>query len=174
MTTKRRPRAPRIILSSTPEIIEQAIPKDSGHCVWADALQKAVPNAKRISVDLQTIRYTDPDRGCRYTYLTPRTVQVDLVNFDQGIKPQPVTVSLRGGQVTKAGTKPRSAKPGRNNPPVPTKATLAPNRAVPSNVIDRLGGATPPLAAYGHTRGRRREFGLRGLGRVQEPSDGAP
>jgi len=159
---ERRPRAPRISLSTTPDIIDRALPRNSGHCVWADAVAEAVPDAKYISVDLQTIRFTDAKRGCRYTYLTPRTVQVDLVNFDLGVKPQPTTIRLRGGMVTKAGK-------ARHGSSLPKRATLVDRHNGTSGVVaDRVGGKVPPKAAFGHTGGRRREFGLRGLGVVEK------
>jgi hypothetical protein len=64
--------------------IDAAIPKDSGHCAIADAIARQVSGATRVTVDLQTIRWTDSDKGERYTYLTPRAAQVLLLDFDQG------------------------------------------------------------------------------------------
>lgn len=163
---ERRPRSPMVTVTATPEIIEKAIPANSGHCVWADAVKQAYPDAQRISVDLATIRFTDPKKGQRYTYLTPRSVQVSLVNFDQGIKPEPMSVRLKGGIVTKSSPKGGTGK--AHSPIPPRRATLAPDYegTTSGNVVDRVGGKTPPLAAYGNRGGQRREFGLRGLGRV--------
>ena len=63
--------------------IEAAITSDSGRCWVAQAIRRAIPVARNILVDLQTIRYTGRE-NIRRTYLTPRTVQVALVAFDQG------------------------------------------------------------------------------------------
>jgi hypothetical protein len=67
----------------------------------ADAVKAAYPEAKHISVDIQTIRFSLPEKGIRCTYLTPRTAQIALLNFDQGQAPAPFRFVLRGGQVTK-------------------------------------------------------------------------
>ncbi len=170
MAAERRPKAPTVTLEITEELIADAIPRDSSHCLWAEAVTAAYPDAQRVSVDIQTIRFTDPKRGQRYTYLTPRTAQIALVQFDQGIRPEPHSVQLRRGQVTRMAQKtPKqltetptpariaqrkaAAKKGRD---VLAKTTLrvSSGTAVP----DRVGGKTPPIAA-----GKRRAFGLRGL-----------
>jgi hypothetical protein len=64
--------------------IETAVPKDSGHCAIADAIARQIPGASRVTVDLQTIRWTDTEKGERYVYLTPRVAQALLLDFDQG------------------------------------------------------------------------------------------
>lgn len=169
---QRRPRAPRVTLVTTLEMIERAVPKDSGHCIWADAVRAAVPDASRISVDLQTIRWTDIERGLRYVFLTPRTAQIDLVNFDQGIEPEPTSVQLRGGQVVRAGAADKKLPAGR----IPARVELV-EREGPSRtaIPERVGGRTPPIAALAHTSyaGRRREFGLRGLNVRARTGDGS-
>lgn len=163
-TQKRAPRAPRLDLNVTPDIIERALPADSGHCIYADAIKQAVPNATHISVDLQTCRFTDPGRGLRYVYLTPRLAQIDLVNFDQGVKPSPKVVRLRGAHVL------RSAKKGTKGPAaLRGGARVASDQSglgAPGNVPRRIGGNEPPIGAYAHVGGKRRAFGLRGLGQA--------
>jgi murein DD-endopeptidase MepM/ murein hydrolase activator NlpD len=72
----------RVTIQVTADDIATAIPKDSGHCAIADAIARQIPGAKRVSVDLQTIRWSDADT--RYTYLTPRAAQLFLLAFDQG------------------------------------------------------------------------------------------
>jgi hypothetical protein len=68
----------------------------------ADAVKRAFPNAIRIRVDLQTIRWTDPVKQERYIYLTPAQAQQYIIAFDAG-DPQPsgktfrLTGSLRQG-----------------------------------------------------------------------------
>src|SRR5215471_2292296 len=164
VATKHRPLAPVVTLIVDPEPAAIAIQRDSSHCMWADAVSRAVPTATKVAVDLQTIRFTDPAKGLRYTYLTPRRAQLSLVQFDAGIYPQTLMrVTLRNGQVTKAHNYAKvRRKPGEGTIP-DGKAGLR-NRS-PGSVPDVVGGQPPPTAALANTayRGRRRAFGLRGL-----------
>lgn len=62
-----------------------------------------MPTARRIATDLQTIRFTLPETGYRYIYLTPRVGQEGLIKFDQGIPPEPFKFQLRNAvQITYA------------------------------------------------------------------------
>jgi len=71
----------------------------------ADALRDAIPEAKFISVDLQSIRFSlfDQNRyreervGTRYFYFTPTIAQVALLKFDQGKKLRPFEFTMRSG-----------------------------------------------------------------------------
>ncbi len=170
MTAPKKPRAPKVKLEITQEIIDDAIERDSSHCLWAEAIKSAYPGASRVSVDLQTMRFTDPAKGLRYTYLTPRIAQVALVNFDQGVMPDEHSVTLKAGHVTAAGKRQTSdrelspaqkeqrKKAAKRSSELLKKTTL--RHAGGSAVPDRVGGRTPPIGA-----GARREFGLRGLSR---------
>ncbi len=166
--------SPRLTIRVTQGVIDGAEQRDSSHCMIADAIQAAVPNAKYISVDLATIRFTDLLAGKRYIYLTPRPAQEALLAFDQGEKTEPFTVRLQTAHVLSTG----SARKAR--------ASLEPkdygtNSAVP----ERREGKSPPLgplaagalisrkgvkgrsplagAGAGNRTGRRREFGLRAI-----------
>src|SRR5215471_9156838 len=88
-------RARTIRLNVTQDLIESALPADSGHCMIADAVKAAVANAKAVSVDLATIRWTDPRLGRRYIYFTPPSVQRALLLFDNAVLPKPFTFVLR-------------------------------------------------------------------------------
>lgn len=145
-STTRKPRAPQVTVVVTPEIIQEAVERHSGHCVIADAVRRTVPEASHVSVDLQTVRFTDKSKGLRYTYLTPRRAQVCLVKFDQGVLPEPFEIRLNGGHVTAAGNK--------NNPKL-SKATV--RNTDGNKVLERVGGKTPPVAGVSN----RRAFGLR-------------
>lgn len=155
-----------IVLEVTDEIINSSIPRDSGHCVWADAIKAAVPTATRISVDLQTMAFTDPVSKRRYVYLTPARAQVDLVKFDQGIRPEPCVLRLgKPAQIRKSGTSRPAAtsSPPLRELPEDGKAVVVmeeSNRAAPQI----LGGQLPPVAALSNRRGRRRTFGIRSTG----------
>jgi hypothetical protein len=88
----------------TEPLIDRAEQKDSGHCMIADSIRVALPEAKSVSVDLATIRFTDPKKGQRYIYLTPPSTQRALIQFDQGIHTEPFTFRLvKAAQVVEAG-----------------------------------------------------------------------
>jgi hypothetical protein len=74
------------------EVIDEATRADSSHCMIADAIRAQHPSASRIMVDLQTIRFTDTEKGKRYVWLTPALAQRALINFDQGIPVEPFDV----------------------------------------------------------------------------------
>lgn len=162
----RYPRGPRLKVKITAELIELAKVRDSSHCMIAEAVRDVFPPAAHISVDIQTIRFSIPDRGIRCTYLTPRIAQVGIVDFDQGETPKPFSFQLIGAQVTrmlrraKSQVAPRPRSEAQKAAVAKATAVLRPdpgNRVVP----DKIGGRTPPLSRYAH----RREFGLRALRR---------
>jgi hypothetical protein len=104
----------------TRELIERATQRDSRHCMIAEAIKAANPRYLNISVDLQTIRYTDPRTKKRYTCLTPPVAGHALVEFDQGrpvepfaiaLKPVHVVASSAGGKQSGKGVRTRAATP---------------------------------------------------------------
>lgn len=155
----RTPRSPRFTIEVTDEIIADGVERNSSHCVVAEAVKASYPDAKRVSVDLQTIRFSDYTKGLRYTYLTPRAAQVALVQFDQGIKPEPFKFQLRTGQVTKAGSGTGGFKRERESVPSKAKMKTETTGGGGGEVPTKVGGRTPPRAALGN----RRSFGLRSL-----------
>src|SRR5438128_1532541 len=68
----------------TKALVDQATKKNSQHCMVAEAVKAAVPDAQHVMVDLATIRFTDTKRAKRLVYLTPKIAQQRLVDFDQG------------------------------------------------------------------------------------------
>lgn len=173
---KHHPRAPRLDVAVDAQTIEDAIPRDSSHCMIAEAVRRAYPTAKSISVDLQTIRFSDAAHGLRYTYLTPRVGQLALINFDMGNRPEPFSFKLRNGMVTASGRRPPLQKQSEEHVEHAVearKATAEKVRAMSATLVARhgktgtataaevVGGRTPPTTAFA----RRRAFGLRGLER---------
>lgn len=143
---------PRVKIGITDEIIADAEQRSSSHCMIADAIRKQLPDANAISVDLQTIRWSDKKTGRRYIYLTPRRAQVAIVKFDQGHHTEPFEFQLRSGQ--SMPSKRNASKGGRIR-------TSHKGRMENPTIID---GHAPPLAALGHgpkVRGQRRTFGLK-------------
>lgn len=145
-------------LDVTAELIATAIPRNSGHCMIADALRAAIPSARFISVDLQTIRWSDPETNRRYICFTPGIAQQNLVAFDQEIMPEPHTFRIVPVQILKIGS---SRKRGKERERRSMNTGRDSRRGGVSNSPVIEGGAAPPLAALSNRTGRRREFGLR-------------
>lgn len=157
MATPSRSRStPRLTINVTQELIDKSTVKDSSHCMIAEAVKEAFPKARHVAVDLATIRFTDPGVGLRYIYLTPRHVQEALLDFDQGVKPEPFSLQIRAAQTLPSGT----GKKGR--------ARLERAEESGGTPHIRVGGKTPPIGPLTSTSipnrtGRRREFGLRAI-----------
>lgn len=100
MARKTHPSAPRVTVDVDVATIEASVPRDSSHCMIAEAVKASLPGMTHISVDLQTIRFSDPAKRLRYVYLTPRAAQLALIRFDSGTRPEPFSMRLQGGQVT--------------------------------------------------------------------------
>lgn len=180
--TGTRKRAPKLDIQVGDSHIDQAIPQDSQHCMIADALKEAIPTARRVAVDLATIRYTDPASGRRYIYLTPRPAQLALLDFDHGVRPEPFGVAAYAAQITES----QAAKEKRRAPDnqvagkarAPRKrAELIPNphvrnghgvpvkdggRPLPAGPLARGAGANN---AGGMRTGATRRFGLNVMGK---------
>jgi hypothetical protein len=151
-TPKRSLKSPRVTVTVELETIFAAEQRSSSHCMIADAIKLAVPTAQRVSVDLATIRWTDPRSGRRHIYLTPHVAQVALVNFDKGEHTEPFRFQLRQGiSLSPTTTKPR--EPQRFSGDT-------------DSGITRTGGGSPPLGALSnvqHVKGSRRRYGLKRL-----------
>ena len=140
-------RAPRPTVHITPDVITTSVKRNSSHCVIAEAVKLSVANAKSIAVDIQTIRWSDREKKERYTYLTPRTVQKAIIDFDQGETLEPFSFRLSGGHTTRL-----YKRGGRNRKP-----SLRASRHAHGS-LEPVGGEPPPVA-----KGKRRAFGLRAL-----------
>lgn len=127
----------------TAEDCDEAVRKSSTHCAIAAAIEKEIPAARYISVDIQTIRFSKD--GVRYVYLTPRLAQRAILDFDAGETPKPFKLKLRGGQKTTL----KDLK----------EATLKRERGGDRHVPNIRGGRTPPTAKT------RREYGIRAFDR---------
>jgi hypothetical protein len=72
----------RITIEVTPHDIVRSKRGDSYNCVLAHAIARIVPDATRIDVDTQAIRFTHA--GKRFTYLTPPVAAGYVAAFDAG------------------------------------------------------------------------------------------
>lgn len=84
----------RITVEVTETDIERAHKSDSYKCVVAQAVARTVPDATRIEVDTQSIRFTRAN-GERWLYLTPYAVQGYVIAFDAGDPIEPFSFQLR-------------------------------------------------------------------------------
>jgi hypothetical protein len=82
----------RLSIQVTDADIEKAMRNDSMVCVVAQAIARSIPDAHRIAVDVQTIRWSD--REGRHVYLTPYAVQGYIVAFDAGDEIHPFGFAL--------------------------------------------------------------------------------
>jgi hypothetical protein len=83
----------RITIEVTERDIERAHKNDSYRCIVAQAIARTVPDAARIEVDTQAIRFTT--EGERRVYLTPYAVQGYVIAFDAGEPIEPFSFQLR-------------------------------------------------------------------------------
>lgn len=180
------PRGPRIWVDLTPEVIAAGIKRDSSHCMIAESIRASYPAARAIGVDLATIRFTDPPKGLRYIYITPRALQVHLVRFDQGMTIPPVRALLTHAHVVRSrigyhqamAPDHRARKDAKDRARVRAKRQATKDKMLRENVPTRtelrgsndrvptlVGGAAPPLHRTddGVPFSRRRSFGVRAL-----------
>jgi hypothetical protein len=164
----------------TAELIERATQRDSRHCMIAEAIKVADPKLSNISVDLQTIRYTNPRTNKRYTCLTPPAAGHALVEFDQGRPVDPFAITLRPVHVVASSAGGRQAGKGVRTARATPRVRSASGGGVvveggPSLPRGHLGGtasggpesrAQLETTAEGNvllSSGRYRQYGLRQL-----------
>jgi hypothetical protein len=131
---------PYVRVDITKDLISDAVKNDSGHCMVAEAVKLAYPNAKNVGVDVFTIRFSDPKSKQRYIYQTPEIARVAIIRFDMGVKPEPFNFVLRGGQVV--AQRPPS-KHGKRTP-AQIEALKKANATSPSMRVHQL--LTQPVA----------------------------
>jgi hypothetical protein len=66
----------------TAEDFNKGVTRDSNRCAVKEAVAREIPGAKRVEVDLQTIRFSIDDE--RHVYLTPWQVAEYIIAFDAG------------------------------------------------------------------------------------------
>jgi hypothetical protein len=94
--TRRAPKAPTVTINVTQEVIDNAERSESRTCMISVSIVAQVPRATNVLTDAATIRWSDPDKGLRYTYLTPQSVRDALLRFDNGEHVEAFSFTLRG------------------------------------------------------------------------------
>ena len=95
--------SPTLKLRITKDLWDDAVQASSGGCLLVEAIKRQYPHLTGISVDMATVRVSDPKKGLRFTYLTPENGQTLLLSYDQGwAQPDEQDVTLlRAVKVTK-------------------------------------------------------------------------
>lgn len=153
------PKAPKLIIPITQDIIDCAVKANSSHCVIADAIKKKYPKYTRVEVDIQTIRMTDKEKGVRYFYLTPPKAQKIIVSFDQGYKLDPFTLDIDSSvaQVRKIHSTSDKVKEMKRKSNEKRKLKFNDNEFHSTSSPTIEGGKPPPKVP----NGQRRVFGMR-------------
>jgi hypothetical protein len=162
-------RIPRPIIKVTEEITKRACRKNSRHCVIVEAIREAVPTAVLITVDLQTIRWSDKGLGLRYIFLTPLAAQKALVRFDAGEQISAFTFQLRGGKAVsmyKGGSLTKNKDPQRQRHNLGKARVLTADQyrrnAGIGEPVETVGGKAPPRLNPAHASNQAvRIFGMR-------------
>ena len=154
----------RITVDVGADLIALASKASSAHCMIADGIKASMPDARSVSVDLQTIRYSDPKAGKRYIMLTPMKCQEKLLLFDQGQEVQPWSfrlpdpvqiVPMRATGVMDEQPKNRARIPG-------PKVWKEDTGGIGNRKGIVHGGEEPPINILAHSaRGHRRIFGVK-------------
>lgn len=154
------------VIDLNEEIIARATRKNSRHCMIAEAIKEQFPAARLVSVDLQTIRWSDNKKKLRYTFLTPRAAQDALVRFDRGEKIPAFTLRLRSPHITSTSTGGKGYAKGKKKKTFVHNlgkrrihALKADKRA--GTVPAQIGGKGAPLDKNHPSHSSRREYGLR-------------
>jgi hypothetical protein len=124
------------------EHIANAQRKNSHRCMIADALKTAIPEAKFISVDLQSIRFSLLEEKTRYFYFTPTLAQHAILQYDKGKKLRGFDFTMREG-IRKRILPPKADK---------TKRRHDVNKGVRKHIVRK-----------------EREFGIRMFEKVPDP-----
>jgi len=85
-------------ITTNQEHIEYGVRNNSHRCPMSLAIRQRFPSARYISIDLQTIRYSLPEYGLRFIWMTPPAGQRFLRYFEGGREGElrPFTMALRG------------------------------------------------------------------------------
>jgi len=146
------PQIPRQKIEVKEKDIRESCRKNANRCMIASAIRKQFPEAQSVYVDMLSIRWSDPERGLRYTYMTPKPVQNALIRFDMGLEIKPFYFQVRSGQVSGMRIRNKRVQLGR-----PRKTEKEENGAI---VITKFGGVPPPRGVPPHPSAQHiRHFG---------------
>src|SRR6516165_8567350 len=152
---------PKSKIRVTSEIIEQACRTNKRTCMISESIRNQLKGVTAITTDLMTVRYSDPEKGLRYIFHTPRTAQVALMRFDAGKPIKPFTFRLRGGQVVSMVKRDGSREKQRHN--LGRHRVVTRKEANGGTVSEIIGGKSPPKLPPHPSHQSIRSFGLGGF-----------
>lgn len=143
-------------ITVTQEDIDGAIRNASNRCAVADAIKRSIPDAIRIRVDTQTIRYTSRTRKERRFFLTAPSAQEYIVKFDAGDVIGPFTFNLDYNSSQVIPCIPMDEET-RKNLAERAKLRVDSQKKTKGTRAKKVGGNAPRLVQ------RDRQFGMRNL-----------
>jgi len=142
------------------EDINKACRRDHRNCMLVLAIKRQLPNVEKVTVDLMTIRFSDPEKGLRFVYHTPQSGKEALAHFDQGDIVKPFGMRLGSGHATSL------KKGGQRIHKFGLPSMEIKNRPTSTGGIERtdtVGGTTAPVQRPRHpSHSSVRVFGYRG------------
>jgi hypothetical protein len=94
------------------EIIKKSKRENSRHCMVADAIRRAVPEAYSVDVTAESIRFNVGET--RYYFTTPSRVAQNIAMYDEGRQVHPFKFTLQNGYTAPVLRQTR-AKPAPGN-----------------------------------------------------------
>lgn len=155
----------------TQDDIDKSKRGDGSLCIVATALARQIPDAVRVLVDTQTIRFTHAETGERVQYLTPYIVQQYVIAFDAGDRATPFAFKLNSTErVRIQRKKPKPTPPKKHAPKrarprggdVPTEPAYDDPTPTPKPTPPALNEKPRKAAPYAFRR-KRRDYGMRAL-----------
>lgn len=138
--------------------IANGLRNNSYHCAVSCAIARQIPDAKYVSTDIQTIRFSLAEAGERVTYLTPPDVQQYVIAFDAGDVLRPFTFTLNMPAWRSSRYPSRAGIPRENSRAHPTDEIARINTGHGVVEVPRSKRAAPRMVASG-----RRIYGLRAM-----------
>lgn len=166
-TAKFLGKAPKIKVGVSQEMVADSVQRSSSHCMVAEAIKKKFPHFTHVGVDIQTIRASDGVKGQRYIWMTPRSIQQMIVDFDRGKKPKPFSFTASIGQTITTISRDEQAKAKMRTAWRKRKKTQKKKAKLVGGGNAKTGGSRVPHIVGGKSPPRsiasRRQFGIRAL-----------
>lgn len=151
----------------TKDDITNGIARNSAFCPLAEVIQRNLPDARYILVDLALIRWSDPTKRKRYIFTTPTKAQQFIIDFDQGHHDRLRPFTLRLPSPIQIADMRTHRNRDRSQEYAKRKARKKPTVAIDSRgQAIKIGGNLPvdrhATGSHGNIQ-RLRKFGVRAL-----------
>jgi hypothetical protein len=145
----------RYKIEVTAENIQESCKTNARHCMIADAIACQFPKVRNISVDMMTIRWSDPEKGWRYIYLTPKPAQKALIAYDMGEQIEPFSFQVRSGHAV-----PMYLGSGKNRKRAHKVTEGKILKVTDKTIVQSVGRDTPPMwpGKIQNVKGRPKEW----------------